>query len=475
MRKLLLAAASLSLILPTILPGTTARAAPSEGANYRLGIGDELRVRVFEWRAATGDVHEWAALKGEYDVGADGSIAMPLLGTLKASGLTTAQLADAISTQLQSRLTLSIRPQASIDIIQYRPFYISGDVNKPGEYPYRPGLTVLQAMSIAGGRYRVNDPGLVLNATGDLQVHRLEYDQLLARRARLRAELDDAATVTLPPELQRLEANPSTAQLIQREEAIFTAHRNALASETNALNQLKAVLNSEVTSLQGKTKTMDQQLGLMNQEVNQTANLVQRGLATAPRAYELRQTQLETEGRRLDLDTAILRAREDVAKADQAMVELHDKTRNQAQTDLAETEQKLRETSARIGTEMTIADRESALAGNNGGAAADESPARCLILRKSDGTSKRLEGDENAAVEPGDTIQILRAATAPGTASLESDTTVAADPPQPESTSRLTSALTFTPALVPAPAPIPAPSPRPTRPTRHARELHKRK
>jgi hypothetical protein len=189
----------------------------------------------------------------------------------------------------------------------------------------------------------------------------------------------------------------------------------------------------------------------------------------------LRQTQLETEGRRLDLDTAILRAREDVAKADQAMVELHDKTRNQAQTDLAETEQKLRETSARIGTEMTIADRESALAGNNGGAAADESPARCLILRKSDGTSKRLEGDENAAVEPGDTIQILRAATAPGTASLESDTTVAADPPQPESTSRLTSALTLTPALVPAPAPIPAPSPRPTRPTRHARELHKRK
>jgi hypothetical protein len=268
--------------------------------------------------------------------------------------------------------------------------------------------------------------------------------------------------MTPPPELQRLQADPSTAQLIQREEALFTAHRDALASETNALNQLKAVLSTEVTSLQGKTKTIDQQLSLMNQELSQTTNLVQKGLAIAPRAYELRQTQLETEGRRLDIDTAILRAREDVAKADQAMVELRDKTRNQAQADLGETEQKLRETAARIGNEMMIAGSESALRGNNGGIAADETPAKCLILRKSDGTSKRIEGDENTIVEPGDTIQILRPVASAGTASLDTDTTVAADPPQPESTARPT----------PAPAPVPAPPPLPTR---HNREPPKRK
>lgn len=427
MRKLLLAAA----LLAAILPGATARPSPSDGADYRLGVGDDLRIRVFEWRSATGDVHEWSALKGEYDVGADGSIAMPLLGTLKASGLTTAQLADTISTQLQSRLGLSIRPQASVDIIQYRPFYILGDVNKPGEYPFRPGLTVLQAIGIAGGRYRVNDPGLVLNATGELQVHRLEYDQLLARRVRLRAELDDATTMTLPPELQRLQDDPSTAEVVQREQAIFAAHRDTFISETNALNQLKATLNSEVAALQGKTKNIDQQLNLMNQELSQTTNLVQRGLAIAPRAYELRQTQLETEGRRLDLDTAILRAREDVSKADQAIVELRNKMRNQAETELAEAEQKLRETSARIATEMTIAGRGSVLAGNNGAAGADDAPAKCLILRKSDGTSKRIEGDENAVVEPGDTIQVLRPAVPAGTASLDTDTSVAADPPAP--------------------------------------------
>jgi polysaccharide biosynthesis/export protein ExoF len=355
---------------------------------------------------------------------------MPLLGSLKASGLTTAQLADEISNDLQSRLKLSIRPQASIDIIQYRPFYISGDVNKPGEYPYQPGLTVLQAISVAGGRYRVNDPALVMTATGDLRVNRLEYDQLLARGARLRAELDDAGAMTLPPELQQRQSDPSTAQLIRQEQALFTAHRDALSSETDALNQLKSMLTGEVTSLQDKIKNMDQELALMNQELSNTSTLLQRGLATAPRVYELRQTQLETEGRRLDLDTAMLRAKEDVAKADQSLVELRDKTRNQAETDMSEVEQKLRETSARMTNETMIADRETASPANDGGAGADPAHAICLILRKSNGAAKRIEGDENALVEPGDTIEILRpAVAAPGMASLDMGRAIADPPP----------------------------------------------
>ena len=430
MRKLLLSALFLSLIVPAGFPGGMALAAGAEGPDYRLGVGDQLRIRVFEWRAATGDAHQWDALKGEYAVGADGAIAMPLLGTIKASGLSTAQLADAISSELRSRLKLSIRPQASVDIIQYRPFYIAGDVNKPGEYPYRPGLTVLRAISVAGGRYRVQDPSLVLTARGDLRVNRLAYNELLARRARLRAELDNANAMTLPPELQRVESDPDTAQLIQREQALFAAHRNAFVSETNALDQLKKTLNSEAASLESKTNNMDQRLGLMHQELSNTSNMVKRGLAVAPRVYELRQTELETEGRRLDLDAAILRAKEDVAKADQAMVELRDKTRNQAEADLAEVEQKIRKTSARMGNEMAIAGHEG-LSARNGGAGGDEPHVACLILRESGDKSERIRGDENTAVEPGDTIRVLRPTVAPGSAALEGDTAVAADPPAP--------------------------------------------
>ena len=405
MRHLLLAA----LLMAALATQAAAFAASPAGTDYRLGVGDEVRVKVFEWRSATGDVHEWTALDGSYDIGADGAIPLPLLGDLKATGLTPSQLADAISSQLQSRLNLTIRPQASVEISQYRPFYILGDVNKPGEYSYRPGLTVLEAISLAGGRYRINDPGLVLNASGELRVLRLQYNELLARRARLEAELNAANAMTVPPELKSQQNDPVVAQLIQREQSMFAAQRDAETSEMNALNQLKSLLSGEVTALQQKMQNLDQELALRKQEVNNTTALVQRGLAIAPREYELRETELETEGRRMDLDTAALRAKEDIGKADQSIVELRNKTHTQIQSELADVEQKIPETAARIATNTAIADRESTTAPvSGGGAGTDDQPAICLILRKSDGQTTQVKGDETSQVEPGDTIKVLR-------------------------------------------------------------------
>ena len=269
---------------------------------------------------------------------------------------------------------------------------------------------MLEAISVAGGRYRVNDPALVLNASGDLRVLRLQYNRLLAQRARLAAELNDANAMTVPPELQRQQNNPEVAQLVQTEQALFTAHHDAESSEMDALNQLKSLLNGEVASLQQKMSNLDQELGLRKQELNNTTALVQRGLAIAPREYELRETELETEGRRFDLDTASLRAKEDIGKADQSMVELRNKDHNEIQSELAEIEQKIPETAARIATSATIVDRESSAASvNSADATAEDPPAICLILRTSDGKAKQVNGDESTQVEPGDTIKGFRA------------------------------------------------------------------
>jgi len=404
MRKLLFLVALTAMLSA----GESLAAAPADDTGYHLDVGDALRVKVFEWRSSVGDVHEWTALNGDYDVGADGAVSMPLLGAIKAAGLTIDQLSDTISSELQSRFGLTIRPQASIEIRQYRPFYILGDVNKPGEYPYRPGLTVLQAMSIAGGRYRVNDPALLLTTAGDLRVWRLQYNQLLARRARLQAQLSDANAITFPPELQREQNDPNVAQTIQREQAMFTAQRDALRSELDALGQLKSLLNGEVASLQDKMKNVDQELSLLKQELNSTSSLVQRGLAIMPREFELHQTELETQGRRLDLDTAALRAKEDIGKADQSMIELRNKTRNDIQTQLAEAEQKIPETAARIAAGMTIVARETNTTADPAIPAQDP-VATCLILRSSGKETKTIEADETARVEPGDTIKVLRA------------------------------------------------------------------
>ncbi|HVH78646.1 MAG TPA: polysaccharide biosynthesis/export family protein [Stellaceae bacterium] len=424
MRKLVLAAVALAAFAAY---GPRAAMA-AVGSDYRLGVGDELRIKVFEWRSATGDVHEWTALTGDYEISADGGVALPLLGAVKAAGQTVGQLGDAISSNLQTRLNLTIRPEASIEIIQYRPFYILGDVNKAGAYAYRPSLTVLQAISLAGGRYRVNDPALLLTTTGNLRVLRLQYNQLLARRARLQAELAEANTVAFPPELQRQQSDPNVAQLMQREQALFTTRRDALHAETDALNQLKSLLSGEVASLQDKMKNADQELALLKQELSSTTSLVQRGLAVAPREYEMRQSQFETLGRRLDLDTAALRAKEDIGKADQSIIELRDKTRNQTQADLADVEEKIPETAAQIAASASIVDHERGTGGADAAATAEDPPALCLILRPSDSGTQQIQTDETAEIEPGDTIKVLRANDASPLPKPNPE--IAADPPR---------------------------------------------
>lgn len=87
-------------------------------------------------------------------------MSLPLVGEIQAAGVTPADLGRIIGDQLKERLGMIDAPDTAVEVVQYRPFYIIGQVDKPGEYPYRPGLTVLQALSVAGGMQRISDMGL---------------------------------------------------------------------------------------------------------------------------------------------------------------------------------------------------------------------------------------------------------------------------------------------------------------------------
>ncbi len=129
---------------------------PASGP-YALGTGDELRVTVF------GQVQ----LSTTYFVSPQGTISVPLLGDVAASGHTSAELGTEIAEDLRSR-KLVVDPSVSVDIIQYRPIYVLGEVEKPGAYPYQPGLTMLSAVALAGGfTYRgVTSGATIVRTTG---------------------------------------------------------------------------------------------------------------------------------------------------------------------------------------------------------------------------------------------------------------------------------------------------------------------
>jgi protein involved in polysaccharide export with SLBB domain len=135
------------------LPTCTQRAA-AEGAEeaYALGPGDATRITVFRN----------PELSGEFTVDGQGSLALPLGGDIMAKGLSVRQLEDQIETRFKEGGFL-VNPQVSVQVLTYRPFYILGEVNQPGEYEYTNGMTVTNAVAMAGGfTYRADHDDITI-------------------------------------------------------------------------------------------------------------------------------------------------------------------------------------------------------------------------------------------------------------------------------------------------------------------------
>ena len=127
--------------------------AMAQAADYRLGSGDQVRVTVF------GEED----LSGEFELDGGGAFSMPLIGTVEALEQSPRQLEEIIATLLRDGYLKN--PRVSVEVLNYRPFYILGEVNQPGSYPYRTGMTILNAAAMAGGfTYRADE--------GDIEVSR---------------------------------------------------------------------------------------------------------------------------------------------------------------------------------------------------------------------------------------------------------------------------------------------------------------
>lgn len=123
--------------------------------SYVLGPSDRVRLKVYGEQDITGD----------YEVDTNGYISVPLAGRVKAAGLTTRQLEKSVAAALSKGLLRD--PRVNAEVATYRPFFILGEVKKAGEYPYKAGLTVLDAVASAGGyTYRANERKVVIRRAG---------------------------------------------------------------------------------------------------------------------------------------------------------------------------------------------------------------------------------------------------------------------------------------------------------------------
>jgi protein involved in polysaccharide export with SLBB domain len=144
-------AAALTCLFGFMAPGARAADRPGEVQRvipeYHLGGADKIRVITFGEESLT----------GEFIIGGSGKVSLPLIGEVQAAGLSIPEFQKEVETKLRDGEILR-DPHVSVEVLTYRPFYILGEVNKPGEYPYSNGLTVLNAVATANGfTYRAND------------------------------------------------------------------------------------------------------------------------------------------------------------------------------------------------------------------------------------------------------------------------------------------------------------------------------
>ena len=401
----------ITVVLGALIDGTPTiafggKAPPPE---YRLDLADRVRLRVFEWRPALDEVFEWKALNDEYSVGPNGEISVPLLGQVPVSGKTLKQVSDEVGDMIRTRIGIAAVPKISVEIVRYRPFYITGQVQKPGEYDFRPQLTVLQAVSLAGGITRSpaeQDAGKdLISYRGELNLLNRKYVSLLARRARFVSTLQGAEKINFPKEL--VERQYQTGQVLDHEAAMFRADKAGFKADLINLETRKDYLTEAVQSLQQQLDNQEAERTLAREELTNVERLVSRKLTVEPRRLAAQKNVYQLEGLRLRLQGELLNAKQNMEEVESEMAKLRNEYSNKTIAGLRDTQAEIDEVLERMNTLDVLYSNAASLAPAAAMAFNTEDvKAQYEIVRSSGGYSKTIAVDESAAIEPGDTVRV---------------------------------------------------------------------
>ncbi|MER8428861.1 polysaccharide biosynthesis/export family protein [Mesorhizobium caraganae] len=387
---------------------------PAMADEYRLGSQDKLNIRIAEWQTVEGTFRDWAAVNGEYSVGPAGNLSVPFVGELPAAGKTTSEVAAAISVALQRKLALSDKPEASVEMVQFRPFYISGEIQTPGQFPYVPDLTVLKAVSIAGGIRRNADYGPqiakdLVTAKGNFDIYDDQRVRLIVKRARIDADLAGKASFDVPKEV---EGDPRLPAIVADEMQILTADQKALKLKLQALDELKGVLQAEIEALQKKIVNQQRQVDLAKQQLESIGPLVQKGLVVNTRVLSSEQSVANLQGQILDYETAILTAKQSISKASQDAIDAQNTLNSNLASSRQQVEADLNEAALRVGMQKGLIAQASDPATTAAITSGEEPTFLYSLVRVADGKTSEIEAKEDTPVLPGDVIKVKLAPTA---------------------------------------------------------------
>lgn len=380
-------------------------AAPATAEAGKLLPQTKIRLSVVQWMPTKGTYERWEPLGGEFIVAEDGTVSLPILGTIMVGDLDESAFAAKVADELKARIGLRERPEASVAIVEYPPVYVLGDVTTQGEYKFREGLTVIQALAMAGGTYRqIDGSGRgSTEVTGELR----ELDDSILRStirlARLQTEMAGGNEFRFEPAPDQ--DSVLAATVYNQEKQIFAARAAATERQSRSYSELRELMGREIETLNKKIANNDEDVNSVRKELLTVKTMVDKGVMLPTRQTDLERALRSYEAARLDMVTAIMRAQQNISEATRNLEGLDDNRRVEV------TDQIQRETAALKQLQVRRATRQRQLLdmldGNQASGAAPTAPT-FKISRRTNGKTEEFAAEETTALQPGDVVRVTR-------------------------------------------------------------------
>lgn len=378
----------------------------ARAAEYELVAATKVQVAIVQWSPSKGEYQRWDALGGTFLVSPEGTLELPVVGSLHVSDKTSAEVAARISAGLREKMGLLAAPEVTVEIAEYPPFYVVGAVTSPGAYPFRPGLTVLQALAVAGGRYRPSADRTGQNEItlgGDLAAIQTDKLRLIGRMARLQAEIAGESEVRFPPELTD-DGGKLASEVIALERTLFAVRANETKRQLTKLAELGDMYTSEIQMLDVKGKDSNKEITQTEEEVTGLTKLVEKGIAPISRWSEVRRILGQMRAAHSDDNIAALRARQSLSDTTRQEFGIRDQRQTEVATQLQDAQGDLDRLKSR---EQTL--RRLLL--SDGIGSTEETPEasfvlRFTVVRNGQSESAEMPASESTQLLPGDVLKV---------------------------------------------------------------------
>lgn len=380
-------------------------------AEFLLGAGDVVEV----------SVAGIPALATRATIDLDGKVTLPIVGNISASGISIDALRGRVQAEYSKRAVSLREPdgrttitpvspeEVTVNVAQYRPVYISGDLARVGEVAFRPGLTVRQAVAVAGGydvvRFRINNPYMdaidfkaqETSLLDELKQEEEKKKYLQAELDRLpeKINLDEEVKVTSPPQPQN-----SGSLISEQIRAQTDDYEREISHLRGAFKQLamRASLLDEQKSREEEGSLAD------NQEFERAKALLEKGTTSTQRVTDARRAMLLSATRALQTGAEASQVRMALDEMSRTLQRRHDERRIRLLTELQESRTKF----VRLQAQLAAARQKLGLVGgmksmwSNGRTGEPE----IVVYRNANGKEEKFVGSEATPLVPGDVVEV---------------------------------------------------------------------